>query len=137
MSCHSCPPFSGKRFPACFEKYGGFSSAKNPGNVQSLHSLAQNVMPKFYDGVELDYFHRLAPNKFISAAWVLSHVRPSGFRFGGLYTFRVFEDFMVSSITAILIIINLFLYPFVSSIFSLHRQFRVMCIPPHWQQILI
>ncbi|KAH8420790.1 hypothetical protein KR222_005146 [Zaprionus bogoriensis] len=97
MSCNSCPPFSSDSFPTCFERYGGTNNAKNPGNVQSLHILAQNVMPKFYDGVELDYYHRLAPNKFISAAWVLSHVRPSGFRFGGLYTFRVYDDFMVSS----------------------------------------
>jgi len=52
-------------------------------------------MPKFYDGIELDYLHRLAPNKYITAAWVLSHIRPSGFRFGGLYTFRVQDDTMV------------------------------------------
>lgn len=97
MSCNSCPPFGGYKFPSCFQRYGGISNKKNPGNVQTLHSLAHNVMPKFYDGVELDYYHRLAPNKFISAAWVLSHVRPAGFRFGGLYTFRVLDDFMVSS----------------------------------------
>jgi len=53
-------------------------------------------MPKFYDGVELEYYHRLAPNKFISADWLLSHVRAGGFRFGGLYTFRMADDFMAS-----------------------------------------
>ncbi|KAL7728041.1 hypothetical protein ACLKA6_017891 [Drosophila palustris] len=119
MSCNSCPPFGGYKFPSCFERYGGINNTKNPGNVQSLHSLAHNVMPKFYDGVELDYYHRLAPNKFISAAWVLSHVRAAGFRFGGLYTFRVADDFMLTPTiigdvhpTTLAANLNIIYYPF-------------------------
>ncbi|EDW15787.1 uncharacterized protein Dmoj_GI10168 [Drosophila mojavensis] len=119
MSCNSCPPFGAYKFPSCFQRYGGVSNNKNPGNVQTLHSLAHNVMPKFYDGVELDYYHRLAPNKFISAAWVLSHVRPAGFRFGGLYTFRMVDDFMLTPTivgdihpTTLAANLNLLYYPF-------------------------
>ncbi|KAH8389397.1 mitochondrial import receptor subunit TOM40 homolog 1 [Drosophila serrata] len=97
-SCKSCPPYKanefGVFFPECLERVGGHSNKKNPGNVQNLHLLAHSVMPKFYDGIELDYLHRLAPNKYLTAAWVLSHVRPSGFRFGGQYTFRVVGDTM-------------------------------------------
>ncbi|EDV93558.1 mitochondrial import receptor subunit TOM40 homolog 2 [Drosophila grimshawi] len=119
MSCNSCPPFGGYKFPSCFERYEGTSNKKNPGNVQTLHSLAHNVMPKFYDGVELDYYHRLAPNKFISAAWVLSHVKASGFRFGGLYTFHMMDDFMLTPTiigdihpTTLAANLNILYYPF-------------------------
>uniref|UniRef100_A0A6P4G3U4 Mitochondrial import receptor subunit TOM40 homolog 2 n=1 Tax=Drosophila rhopaloa TaxID=1041015 RepID=A0A6P4G3U4_DRORH len=98
MTCKYCPPYKasefGVFFPDCFERVGGHCNKKNPGNVQNLHILAHRVMPKFFDGVELDYLHRLAPNKYITAAWVLSHIRASGFRFGGLYTFRVQDDTM-------------------------------------------
>jgi len=100
MSCKNCPPYKnselGVFFPDCFERVSGHCNKKNPGNVQNLHILAHRVMPKFFDGIELDYLHRLAPNKYITAAWVLSHIRASGFRFGGLYTFRVQDDTMVS-----------------------------------------
>lgn len=99
MTCKSCPNKDielGFFFPGCFERVSGHCTKKNPGNVQSLHILAHRVMPKFFDGIELDYLHRLAPNKYITAAWVLSHVRAAGFRFGGLYTFRVKDDTLVS-----------------------------------------
>ncbi|XP_034486206.1 mitochondrial import receptor subunit TOM40 homolog 2 [Drosophila innubila] len=119
MSCNSCPPFGGYKFPSCFERYGGINNTKNPGNVKSLHSLAHNVMPKFYEGIELDYNHRLAPNKFILATWVLSHVKPAGFRFGGLYTFRVADDFMLTPTifgdvhpTTLAANLNIIYYPF-------------------------
>ncbi|ALC47102.1 CG4520 [Drosophila busckii] len=119
MSCNSCPPFAGCKFPRCFERYSGDSSKKNPGNVQSLHSLAHNVMPKFYDGVELNYYHRLAPNKYLTASWLLSHVKSAGFRFGGLYTLRVTDDFMLTPTvfgdihpTTMAANLNMLYYPF-------------------------
>ncbi|KAH8291886.1 hypothetical protein KR054_001945 [Drosophila jambulina] len=123
MSCKTCPPYKpnelGVFFPDCLERIGGHCNKKNPGNVQNLHLLAHSVMPKFYDGIELDYLHRLAPNKYITAAWVLSHVRPSGFRFGGQYTFRVIGDTMYTPTitgdihpTSLASNLNILYYPF-------------------------
>ncbi|BFF90351.1 mitochondrial import receptor subunit TOM40 homolog 2 [Drosophila madeirensis] len=99
MSCKGCPPYdeqdkSGIYFPRCFQWVRGGCTKKNPGNVASIHGLAQQVMPKFFDGLELDYVHRLAPHKYVTASWVLSHMKAAGFRFGGLYTFRLTNDVM-------------------------------------------
>ncbi|XP_068156631.1 mitochondrial import receptor subunit TOM40 homolog 1 [Drosophila tropicalis] len=123
MPCKSCPPneVNGIFFPSCFERYGGICTQKNPGNIEGLHVLAHRVMPKFFDGVELDYLHRLAPNKYITASWVLSHVRAAGFRFGGLYTFRVSDDIMLTPTiigdihpTSLAANLNILFYPFKS-----------------------
>ncbi|XP_030374684.1 mitochondrial import receptor subunit TOM40 homolog 2 [Scaptodrosophila lebanonensis] len=119
MACNSCPKPDDPEFPACLERHPGICTKKNPGNVQSLHLLAHRVMPKFFDGIELDYYHRLAPNKYITAAWVLSHVRAAGFRFGGIYTFRVQDDVMLTPTiigdihpTSLASNLNILYYPF-------------------------
>lgn len=118
-SCTSCPSGGTPQFPGCFQKHGGVSLKKNPGNVQSLHMLAHRVMPKFLDGIELDYLHRLAPNKYITASWLLSHNKSSGFRFGGIYTLRVEDDIMLTPTiigdihpTSLAANLNILYYPF-------------------------
>ncbi|KAH8271196.1 hypothetical protein KR018_001191 [Drosophila ironensis] len=123
MAC-KCPPSDselGSLFPGCFEQVNGHCTKKNPGNIQNLHLLAHRVMPKFFDGIELDYLHRLASNKYITATWVLSHVRAAGFRFGGLYTFRVSDDTMYTPTimgdihpTTLAANLNILYYPFKS-----------------------
>ncbi|XP_037950070.1 mitochondrial import receptor subunit TOM40 homolog 2 [Teleopsis dalmanni] len=96
MKCDWCPPTTKTftRFPCCFQLYPGKNERTNPGNIQELHGMARRIMPKFFDGVEVDYVHRLSSNKIITTNWLLSHTRPSGFRFGGIYTMRVQDDIM-------------------------------------------
>lgn len=95
MTCDWCPQKCTEQFPACFQRYRGSTDKKNPGNIHELHILAQRIKPKYYDGIELDYAHRLAANKNITCNWVWSHTRPSGFRFGGIYSLRLYDDFLV------------------------------------------
>ncbi|XP_011189733.1 mitochondrial import receptor subunit TOM40 homolog 2 [Zeugodacus cucurbitae] len=94
MTCDWCPQKCTQQFPACFQLYPGSSEKKNPGNIHDLHLLAQRINPKYYDGIELDYAHRLAANKIITCNWLWSHTRPSGFRFGGNYSLRLYDDFL-------------------------------------------
>ncbi|XP_012156612.1 mitochondrial import receptor subunit TOM40 homolog 2 isoform X2 [Ceratitis capitata] len=94
MTCDWCPQKCTEQFPACFQRYRGSTDKKNPGNIHELHILAQRIKPKYYDGIELDYAHRLAANKNITCNWVWSHTRPSGFRFGGIYSLRLYDDFL-------------------------------------------
>ncbi|XP_067631581.1 mitochondrial import receptor subunit TOM40 homolog 1 [Eurosta solidaginis] len=94
MDCNWCPQKCTQQFPACFQRYPGKKEKTNPGNIQDLHLRAHRIRPKYYDGIELDYAHRLAVNKHIHCNWAWSHVRPSGFRFGGIYSLRLYEDFL-------------------------------------------
>ncbi|XP_053946633.1 mitochondrial import receptor subunit TOM40 homolog 1 [Anastrepha ludens] len=94
MTCDWCPKKCTQQFPACFQRHPGTTYKRNPGNIHELHLLAQRIKPQYYDGIELDYAHRLAANKIITANWVWSHTRPSGFRFGGTYSLRLYEDFL-------------------------------------------
>ncbi|XP_017140125.1 mitochondrial import receptor subunit TOM40 homolog [Drosophila miranda] len=100
MSCKGCPPYEKDKsaiiFPRCFQWIRGACTKKNPGNVENLHGLSRNVMPKFFDGLELDYMHRLGPHKYITGSWILSHMKAAGFRFGGLYTFRFTNDVLLT-----------------------------------------
>ncbi|XP_017480475.1 PREDICTED: mitochondrial import receptor subunit TOM40 homolog 1 [Rhagoletis zephyria] len=94
MTCDWCPQKCTQQFPACFQLYPGTTYRKNPGSIHELHKLAQRIKPTYYDGIELDYAHRLAANKTATCNWVWSHTRPSGFRFGGIYSLRLYEDFL-------------------------------------------
>ncbi|KAI8121752.1 hypothetical protein FF38_04832 [Lucilia cuprina] len=94
MTCDGCPPKFNAEFPPCFQKYVGFRSHRNPGNISELHYLAHRIKPILLDGIELDYVHRLLSNKSIIANWVLSHNKPSGFRCGGVYTAQIHDNIM-------------------------------------------
>lgn len=95
MKCDGCPPKFCAEFPPCLKRYSGVRSKTNPGNIIELHALAHRIKPTLFDGIELDYIHRLSSNKFINSNWTLSHNKPSGFRFGGIYTMQLCEDIMV------------------------------------------
>lgn len=97
MKCDGCPPKFRAEFPPCFQKYKSVYTHCNPGNIKELHYLAHRLKPTLLDGIELDYVHRLSPNKSINANWILSHNKPSGFRFGGIFTALKHDDFMVSA----------------------------------------
>lgn len=97
MKCEGCPPKFSKEFPPCFQKYLGVRTQCNPGNILEFHNLAHRIKPKFLDGIEFDFVHGLSPNKSITANCILSHNKPSGFRFGGIYTVRMHGDIMVSN----------------------------------------
>jgi len=96
MKCEWCPNICLKKFPECFQKYGGSCQKDNPGNIQNLHYLAHKIKPLFFDGIELDYSHRIDANKIITNNWVLSYTRPSGYRVGGIYTHRFHDDVMIT-----------------------------------------
>ncbi|XP_065354655.1 uncharacterized protein LOC135949121 [Calliphora vicina] len=94
MKCDGFPPKFRAEFPPCFKKYKRGYSHCNPGNIKELHYLAHRIKPTLLDGIELDYVHRLSPNKSINANWILSHNKPSGFRFGGIFTALMHDDYM-------------------------------------------
>uniref|UniRef100_A0A1A9Z4Y0 Mitochondrial import receptor subunit TOM40 homolog n=1 Tax=Glossina pallidipes TaxID=7398 RepID=A0A1A9Z4Y0_GLOPL len=94
MKCDWCPPKVDAEFPPCFQIYPGVNKGANPGNIQHLHYLASRLKPEFFDGLVLDYKHRLAPNKIITSNWILSHNQPAGFRFGGIYVSRIHENIL-------------------------------------------
>lgn len=86
MSSEFCPPKFEIRFPSCLSVYSGSNTARNPGNLENIHILASRIRPQFFDGIILDYYHRLATNKMFTSSWILSHNQPGGFRFGGIYS---------------------------------------------------
>ena len=94
MKCDGCPPKSCAEFPPCLKKYLGIRSKSNPGNIIELHSSAHRIKPTLFDGIKLDYIHRLSSNKFVISDLTLSHNKPSGFRFGGVYTLQLYNDVM-------------------------------------------
>lgn len=95
MDCNTCPPKFEIRFPPCLSVYSGANTARNPGNLENIHILANRIRPQFFDGLILDYYHRLAPNKMFTANWILSHNQPAGFRFGGIYSRYVKHGILV------------------------------------------
>ncbi|XP_055906426.1 mitochondrial import receptor subunit TOM40 homolog 2 [Eupeodes corollae] len=94
MKCEWCPRKCYPRFPPNYFVQPGRSEFPNPGNIEDLHSRAHNIMPKFFDGVELGYRYGLAPEKTIQLNWILSHTRPSGFLIGGVYCTRNYDDIL-------------------------------------------
>lgn len=75
-------------FPESFTIFPGARQYPNPGNVANLHRMARDIMPIFFDGVQISCSKGLAPNKTLFTNWILSRTYPSGFRIGGAYHWK-------------------------------------------------
>lgn len=54
----------------------------NPGNLSKLHRKSQDIEPIWIDGLQFYYKNTNSPNRVVFFNSILSHISPSGCRFG-------------------------------------------------------
>ncbi|ETN64873.1 hypothetical protein AND_003372 [Anopheles darlingi] len=86
----------GGRFPWPFTWTTGVRQPPlNPGDMANLHERIGHLRPLWFEGCQLNVTHGLGVNRTVGASWTLSHVTPSGFRFGGQYQRRCNDHVLV------------------------------------------
>jgi mitochondrial import receptor subunit TOM40 len=83
-------------FPRNFIITPGTKSFLNPGNVESLHQKARDILPVWLEGVQLNCRKNIHSNLMMKQSWILSHNTPSGFRFGGSHYWKAVGNILVS-----------------------------------------
>lgn len=72
-------------------------AALNPGDFASLHQRTYDLRPEWFEGFQLNAFKTLAVHRIIRASWNLSHITPTGFRFGAQVQRKCSDSVLVGS----------------------------------------
>lgn len=90
-------PRYGGRFPWPFTWTSGVRQPPlNPGDMANLHERINHLRPVWFEGFQLNVTKGCGVNRTLGASWNLSHVTPSGFRFGGHFQRRCSDSVLVS-----------------------------------------
>uniref|UniRef100_A0A182NRI1 Uncharacterized protein n=1 Tax=Anopheles dirus TaxID=7168 RepID=A0A182NRI1_9DIPT len=102
-SAPSCVPDTryGARFPWPFTWTSGVRQPPlNPGDVATLHERINHLRPLWFEGVQLNVTKGCGVNRTFGASWNLSHVTPTGFRFGGQLRRRCSDSVLTTPLVA-------------------------------------
>uniref|UniRef100_A0A182QXY5 Uncharacterized protein n=1 Tax=Anopheles farauti TaxID=69004 RepID=A0A182QXY5_9DIPT len=99
----SCVPDTryGARFPWPFTWTTGVRQQPlNPGDVANLHERINHLRPRWFEGFQLNLTKGCGVNRTLGASWNLSHVTPTGFRFGGHFQRRCSDSVLTTPLVA-------------------------------------
>lgn len=88
-------------FPNNFEKKPGVSTFLNPGSVATLYQKSYNLVPIWLEGVQVNFKKNLSTSNAVTCSSTLSHLLPSGFRFGFSHYNKYDNDVLVSVVNYI------------------------------------
>uniref|UniRef100_A0A8W7PTW4 Uncharacterized protein n=1 Tax=Anopheles coluzzii TaxID=1518534 RepID=A0A8W7PTW4_ANOCL len=94
-------PRYGGRFPWPFTWTSGVRQPPlNPGDMANLHERINHLRPVWFEGFQLNVTKGCGVNRTLGASWNLSHVTPSGFRFGGHFQRRCSDSVLTTPLVA-------------------------------------
>ncbi|XP_052863331.1 mitochondrial import receptor subunit TOM40 homolog [Anopheles cruzii] len=94
-------PSSGARFPWPFTWTTGVRQPSlNPGDMANLHERIGHLRPLWFEGLQLNVTRGLGVNRSVGCSWTLSHVTPTGFRWGGQYQRRCSDHVLKTPLVA-------------------------------------
>ncbi|XP_049537162.1 mitochondrial import receptor subunit TOM40 homolog [Anopheles darlingi] len=120
----------GGRFPWPFTWTTGVRQPPlNPGDMANLHERIGHLRPLWFEGCQLNVTHGLGVNRTVGASWTLSHVTPSGFRFGGQYQRRCNDHVLKTPLVAF----DVNPSTLASNLQLLYRPFGSVCLEANLQ----
>ncbi|XP_058121281.1 mitochondrial import receptor subunit TOM40 homolog [Anopheles ziemanni] len=99
----SCVPGLDRQFfPYAFTNpaAGVRRAALNPGDIANLHERITHLRPLWFEGFQLNVSKGFGVHRTVGASWTLSHVTPTGFRFGGRFQHRCDDSVLKTPLVA-------------------------------------